>query len=315
MGIPKLNRYLNDNCNKGSIKKTHLKTLKGKTLVIDTSIYLYKFISNGDLLEQMYLFISILKSYDIIPIFIFDGKPPPEKRELLLKRHNDKKVVEGECKLLEDKLLLIESIEDKEKIEMELLSLKKKCIRIKDEDIEKVKELMRAYGVKYIDAERESDELCGYLIKNNIAYGCISDDMDMFMYKCKFIIRHLSLLNHTIVLYDYDKICDDLNKTSDELTDVLLLCGTDYNINIHQNIFEVFKWHNEYKGKEEEGKEFYDWVKENKKDININELINLKQLFTTSDLSLNITEILDCHYSASKDDMKRILEPNGFFWC
>ena len=74
MGIPKLNRYLNDNCNKGSIKKTHLKILKGKTLVIDTSIYLYKFISNGDLLEQMYLFISILKSYDIKPIFIFDGK-------------------------------------------------------------------------------------------------------------------------------------------------------------------------------------------------------------------------------------------------
>ena len=314
MGIPKLNRYLNDNCSKQSIKKTHLKTLKGKTLVIDTSIYLYKFISNGDLLEQMYLFISILKSYDIIPIFIFDGKPPPEKRELLLKRHNDKKIVEGECKLLEDKLLTIENIEDKEKIETELLLLKKKCIRIKDEDIEKVKELMIAYGVKYIDAEREADELCGYLISNNIAYGCISDDMDMFMYKCKFIIRHLSLLNHTIVLYDYDKICDDLGITSDELTNILLLCGTDYNINIHQNIYEVFKWHKEYN--REEGKTFYEWVKENKKDIKICELIKLKELFTiTTDLSLNDIEILNYDTNINKDNMKRILEPNGFFWC
>ena len=80
MGIKNLNRFLLDNCNKKSIKKFHLKQLENKKVVIDTSIYLYKFIADDSLLENMYLFISIMKSYNIEPIFVFDGKPPAEKK-------------------------------------------------------------------------------------------------------------------------------------------------------------------------------------------------------------------------------------------
>jgi 5'-3' exonuclease len=90
MGIKNLNRFLLDNCNKKSITKIHLSKLTGKKLVIDVSIYLYKFLSENALMENMYLFISILKKYDISPIFIFDGKPHPEKKQLLIKRLIDK---------------------------------------------------------------------------------------------------------------------------------------------------------------------------------------------------------------------------------
>jgi len=90
MGIKNLNKFLLDNCSKKSIKKTHLKELTGKTLVIDASIYMYKFLIENTLIESMYLFVSILKHYKITPIFVFDGKPPPEKKELLIKRRLDK---------------------------------------------------------------------------------------------------------------------------------------------------------------------------------------------------------------------------------
>ena len=34
--------------------------------------------------------ISLFRYYNIIPIFIFDGKPPPEKTQIIMKRVNDK---------------------------------------------------------------------------------------------------------------------------------------------------------------------------------------------------------------------------------
>ena len=79
MGIKNLNRFLLDNCNKKSITKIHLSKLTGKKLVIDVSIYLYKFLSENVLMENMYLFISILKKYDIKPaivdLVLYNGEP------------------------------------------------------------------------------------------------------------------------------------------------------------------------------------------------------------------------------------------------
>jgi hypothetical protein len=57
-----------------------MKELANKTIVIDISIYMYKYQTDGTLIENIYLMLSLFKHYRIIPIFIFDGKPPIEKR-------------------------------------------------------------------------------------------------------------------------------------------------------------------------------------------------------------------------------------------
>ena len=66
-----------------SIKLCRLNELSGKKIAIDISIYMYRFAADDTLIENMYLMLSVFKNYNIIPIFIFDGKPPVEKRELL----------------------------------------------------------------------------------------------------------------------------------------------------------------------------------------------------------------------------------------
>ena len=91
MGIKHVNRYLVDRCSKKAIFKTNLKIAEGKIIVIDTSIYMYKYMSQNALVEYIYLMISILLEYKITPIFIFDGKAPPEKRDLLRERSKYKK--------------------------------------------------------------------------------------------------------------------------------------------------------------------------------------------------------------------------------
>ena len=95
MGIKHLNKFLRDHAQK-SIKFISLEELSGKKIAVDISIYMYKYASEGTLLENMYLMLSTLRHYNIIPVFIFDGKPPPEKKELLMKRKEDKQDSENE---------------------------------------------------------------------------------------------------------------------------------------------------------------------------------------------------------------------------
>ena len=132
MGIPHLNKYLFENCSKQSISKKHLECFKDKVIAIDTSIYLYKFIAENALIENMYLLISIFQTYKITPIFVFDGKAPEEKKELLIQRIIEKNKAETKYNDLKKQLENIENEEDKNEISVEMDSLKKKFIRIKN---------------------------------------------------------------------------------------------------------------------------------------------------------------------------------------
>lgn len=81
MGIRYLNSYLRTKCH-NSIRVLNMSDISGKKIAVDISIYLYKYEADEVLLENMYLMLAIFRHYNVIPIFIFDGKPPPEKRTI-----------------------------------------------------------------------------------------------------------------------------------------------------------------------------------------------------------------------------------------
>ena len=285
MGIQYLNRFLIDNCKKSSIRKIHLRELKHKTIVIDTSIYIYKFIAENKLIENTYLLISLFRHYSITPIFIFDGKPPREKRDLLIQRRMQKQ--EAEQKYLEMQNILENTTDSEEiaKLQKQIENMKKQCINVTMDDIQSVKQLIEYYGVQYYNAENEADQLIAYLVNSKKAWGCISDDMDMFVYGCSRVFRHLSLLNHTIIMYDTKSILNDLEMSMDEFREITVLSGTDYNIHnkttLHDTIhwFSKFKKHNKKNGSSSSGS-FYQWLLENSKYItDYDELINQYQMF------------------------------------
>ena len=98
-----------------------------------------------------------------------------------------------------------------------LLLLKKKFIYISKSQIDEIKNLIIACGMTYCDAPNEADELCAMLTVKGIVWGCLSEDMDMFIYGCPRVLRYLSLLNHTFVLYDTKKILNNLEMNQNEL--------------------------------------------------------------------------------------------------
>lgn len=246
MGIKQLNSYLVTKCSSEAIKKIELDKLCGKKVVVDASIYLYRFMSDGRLTEHMYYMLATLLHYGIEPIFVFDGDSPPEKKELLAERKEKK--LKAETKYEELKLLMESSNDtDKSDIANEMEKLKKQFIYIKYADYQVVKTLLNTMGVAWIEAPGEADELCAHMMLTGQAYACLSEDMDMFAYGCSRVLRHLSLVNHTVLLYDLHEILFQLGMNVQEFRQILVLAGTDYNKNNSVSLQEAIKWFCRYK--------------------------------------------------------------------
>ena len=248
MGIRNLNKYLLNHCSKNSIEKVHISIIKDQVIVIDTSIYLYKFRSCEKLHENFYKMITLFHKYNITPIFIFDGKPPVEKMDTLHKRRIIKNEAESKYNLLNNELETITNDDEKEKIIQEMEKLKQQFVRISDNDVKSIKEIIKAYGVHYYDAIGEADKECALIMDRTNCYACMSDDMDMFIYGCRRVIRHFNLDNETFLLYNMDGILKDLNMSLCIFKQITILSGTDYNIYDNQtSLFETLKWYKEYK--------------------------------------------------------------------
>jgi len=270
MGIRYLNRYLRENCHE-SIRFIKLSEISYKKIVVDISIYLYKFEAENTLLENMFVMLSIFRYYNIIPIFIFDGKPPDEKKALLQKRREDKKAAQEEYDKLKQQLTNLketkkDNYNDKQDIIAAMDQLKKQFIQINKDKIENVKSLIRAYGATYYDAPGEADELCALLVIKKKVWACLSEDMDLFVYGCTRVLRYFSLLSHTVVLYYTKGILQELKMTHKEFKEICVLSGTDYNINVNGdskkvNLKLTVDHFNKFKKSDlSNDTNFYDWL-------------------------------------------------------
>jgi len=330
MGIKNLNRFLRNNCN-DAIKFISIKELSGKKIAIDISIYMYKFASDNTLIENIYLMLSIFRFYNIIPIFIFDGKPPAEKKELLEKRKKDKKDAEKEYeKYLEQLKCGNIDEDDKQEILNNMDLLKKQFIYINKDKIDSVKNLIRAYGATYYDAPEEADELCASLVIKNKVWACLSEDMDMFVYGCPRVLRYFSLLNHTAVIYNLNEILSSLGIKQKELREICVLSGTDYNMNIDNNfnqtkeipnLFKTLKYFKKYHKTDEYNKiSFYEWLNTNTDYIQNNILLNkIYKMFDITEKQIhNKIQIFDkvkiVNGPIIYKDIQNILMDDGFIF-
>lgn len=314
MGIKHLNRYIQTQC-KSSIKQIHLSELTNKKIVIDTSIYLYRYAGDNTLLENFYLMISIFRQYNIIPLFIFDGKPPKEKKDLLKKRREAKQLAENKFNELKQSISHETSDEDKSYIINEMELLKKEFVKINHKDIENVKELLQAFGVSYIEAEGEADKLCAKIVSKNKAYACLSEDMDMFVYGCKRVLRYLSLLNKNVIMYDMKDILIEIDMNFNDFKSICIISGTDYNINNENDLTKTLKYFKKFK-KSKVKTTFLNWLDQNTNYIDYMEIINIIDLF---DLD-NDNELKNCLKTKIKNseinisNLKNILSKEDFIF-
>jgi len=320
MGIKHLNRFLKENAS-NSMKLINVSELSGKKIAVDISIYMYRYASDNNLIENIYLMLAVFRYYNIIPIFIFDGKPPIEKKELLIKRRQDKKAAEEEFnnlkKILSNNFNMDET--EKQDIISSMDYLKKKFINISKTDIENVKSLITAYGATYYDAQGEADEVCAMLTIKGKVWACLSEDMDMFVYGCPRVIRYLSLLKHTAVLYDTKGILENLGITQKELREICILSGTDYN-NLNDEtpnsptLYTTLKYFKKFH-KEKTNLEFYNWLLEKTNYIqNYDILIQIYSMFDLNSNHLIIPHLKIITGPIIQTEINKILKIDGFIF-
>jgi len=241
MGIRLLSKLLKKKCGH-KIQTKSLSVLSGKKICIDTSIYLYRYKSQDALLEKFYLMCSIFKKYNIIPVFIFDGKPSELKQNTINERREKRELAWQKYEKYKNK---VGENPNKKQFER-LTNIKRSFIKINKADVENIKSLIDSYGMTYMNAQKEADVLCASLVKQKKVYAVLTEDMDLFAYGCNVILRYLSLVKHTCMIYNIKDILKILDINLTDFQTLCIISGTDYNKstrNIFQNL-DLYKIYN-----------------------------------------------------------------------
>jgi len=232
---------------------------------------------------------SLFRKHNITPIFIFDGKPPIEKKNILIKRKRKKNQAEKQFLQIKEQIKSASQFEIK-RLNQKMKILKKKFIRITYQDIQDVKQLLDYYGITHFTANGEADSLCAQLVIKNQVYACLSEDTDLFVHGCPRVLRYFSFINKTVVLYNLYNILKKLNLSFEHFKQICMLSTNDYNIS-KKNIFQYYNLFLDFE-KSILNIDFYDWLNhKNLLETTILHLKNINKIFNHGDeqYSINIS--------------------------
>jgi len=227
MGIKNLLKFINESPD--LINKVKKESFKTKRIAIDISILIYKIIisvrnSGADFTNQegkvtshiLGLFNKTIELLDvgIIPVYVFDGKPPSIKNKTI----EDRKEIRKKA---------LEKMETA-KTEEEKIKYFKRSASISKEQWEQCRDLLQIMGVPYVIAPEEADSQCAYLAKNNLVDAVYTEDMDILTFGSPKIVRNLTshkIETTEIILKD---VLEKLDLNQDQFIEFCILLGSDY---------------------------------------------------------------------------------------
>jgi len=226
--------------------KTKLESFTNKIVAIDAYNAIYQFLAiirgpeglhltdaSGNVTSHItglfYRNINFL-SLGIKPVYVFDGKPPSLKSAEIEHRKQIKKdaTVKYERAVSEGKM------EDARKFAQQTTSMK-------DGMVEDSKHLLELFGIPYIQAPSEGEATAARLTVDGQADVAASQDFDSILFGAKKLVRNFTnsgrrkLPNRNTYIeiepeiIDYKKNLETLGVTREELVDVGILIGTDFN--------------------------------------------------------------------------------------
>ena len=227
-------------------RQISLNDLKGKVVAIDAYNAMHQFLSiirqrDGTPLKDargritshlsglLYRTANLVEE-GIKPVYVFDGKPHPLKLKTLEKRKEIKKEAEREW------IAALEAGDIKEAFKMA-----QRTSRIDAEKVEEAKKLLDALGIPYVDAKREGEEQAAYMNSKGDVDAVASQDFDSLLFGAKKLVRNLAItgkrkLPDKQIWIDIspeeillDKLLKENEITREQLVDIAILIGTDFN--------------------------------------------------------------------------------------
>jgi flap endonuclease-1 len=223
-----------------------LQELTGKVVAIDAYNIIYQFLSiirgpsgepltnsKGEItshLSGLFYRNTNLLIENIQPVYVFDGKANELKTLEIQRRSKLKK------EATEKYQLAIEEgrAEDARKYGSRTAVLT-------DKMVEESKKLLAYLGIPCIEAPSDGEAAAAYLTKSDLAYASVSQDYDSILFGAKKLVRNLAVSGKRKVpnrdvyidvepeIFEHEKVLQEIGLTHEQLIDVGILIGTDFN--------------------------------------------------------------------------------------
>ena len=227
-------------------EKTDFPRLRGWVIVIDGFNTLYQFLttirdktgrplrdSSGRVTSHLsglfYRNVNLLK-FGIKPAYVFDG-PPPRLKMLELERRNK---IKAESRQKFEEALARKDFEAARKYAA-------MAAQLEEYMVVDAKELLRLMGIPVIDAPQEGEAQAAYIAMKGDADAVGSQDYDSLLFGAPKVVRNITLTGTVKYpskgievkmepeIIRLDRVLEKLGITRQQLVDVAILIGTDYN--------------------------------------------------------------------------------------
>ncbi|KAK4056476.1 Elongation of fatty acids protein 2 [Microbotryomycetes sp. JL221] len=239
MGIKGLTALINEHA-PHAIRQTEMKAMFGRKVSIDASMSLYQFLiavrqqdgqslmneqgeTTSHLLGMFYRTIRMVES-DLKPCYVFDGKPPQLKQNILKKRFSRRE----EAKEDESEAKETGTVEDVDRFS-------RRQVRVTNEHNEECRKLLTLMGIPWIiasgTAPGEAEAQCAELCRGDLVYGAGSEDMDTLTFNSPILVRHLTFSEARkmpIEIITLNDVLEGLGLSMDKFIEMCMLCGCDY---------------------------------------------------------------------------------------
>ena len=227
-------------------RKISLDDLSGKSLAVDAYNTLYQFLAiirqpdGTPLMDRERRITSHLSGIlyrtanlgerGIRLVYVFDGKPP-ELKEMEIKR---RRKVREEAALKYEDALRTGRIEDARKYAQATATLKELMV-------EDSKRLLKALGVPWVQAPSEGEAQAAHMAAKGDTWAAASQDHDSLLFGAPRMVKNLTISGRRKLpgrqayvevepeLLTLEEVLANLGLTREQLIEVGILVGTDYN--------------------------------------------------------------------------------------
>jgi flap endonuclease-1 len=224
-----------------------LESLRGKMLAVDANNLLYQFLAlirtprgiplrddrgnvTSHLVGLVFRSSHLMSDYGVLLVFVFDGRPPTLKEPEILKR---RKVREKAFKEYESAV--------REGDYAKAFSKAVMTSRLSQNLVSDAKRLLSILGIPYVQAPSEGEAQAAYMARANDVWACNSRDYDSILFGAPRLVRYVTIsgreflpkrgLSRPLIpeLIMLDEVLSHLGITREQLIDIAILVGTDFN--------------------------------------------------------------------------------------
>ncbi len=219
-----------------SSEEIRFEDLDGKVVALDAANVIYQFLSsirqldgtplkdqNGRVTSHfsgiLYRTSSLVEK-GMKPVYVFDGQSSALKKETQQKRKEIKEESERRWK---------EALEEGRLDDARKFAVRSS--RMSPEIVEGSKKLLKIMGIPYIQAKGEGEAQASYMVERGDAWCVASQDYDCILFGAPRMVKNLTISGGQASpeLIQLNNILKKLDVTRQQLVDLAIMVGTDFN--------------------------------------------------------------------------------------